>query len=161
MTAAQPFEEVFDRVFPRAVMVARRIVGDLSAAEDAAAEAFARAYVRWRKLQHSSYVDAWIIRTTVNIALDQLRRQSRAGLRQQLPVDTDAQIDVAEAVRRLPRRQKEAVILRFYADLAEEDIAREMRIALGTVKATLHKAKATLRSELESINQEPKSRYEP
>ena len=48
------------------------------------------------------------------------------------------------AIRRLPDRQREALVLRYYLDLSEEDIARTMRISRGTVKSTISRALSAL-----------------
>jgi RNA polymerase sigma factor (sigma-70 family) len=51
---------------------------------------------------------------------------------------------VLEAIRRLPDRQREALVLRYYLDLGEEEIARTMRISRGTVKSTTSRGLAAL-----------------
>src|SRR5688500_4191364 len=63
MAAGDPaFEDVFDRLFPRAVRLTHRILGDRAAAEDAAAEALARAYARWPRLRGVPWLDGWVLR---------------------------------------------------------------------------------------------------
>src|ERR671912_110211 len=74
------FEQAFDDVFPRARVLAYRILGNWSAAEDAAAEAFARLRLRWPKLGRTDYVEAWVLRVTTNVALDAARRRVPATL---------------------------------------------------------------------------------
>src|SRR5690348_1421785 len=71
------FEEVFGRLFDRAYRVAYRILGDAQDAEDAAAEAFARAHARWSKVGELPYCDAWILRVASNVAIDVARRRRR------------------------------------------------------------------------------------
>ena len=71
------FEAVFRDLLPTAIAAAQRILGERAAAEDAAAEAFARAYVAWRRVSALPYRDAWILRVTVNQAIDAARRRPR------------------------------------------------------------------------------------
>ncbi len=71
------FDEVFPELFLSAFHVARRILGDVTDSEDAAAEALARALRCWRRVGRLSYRDAWIMRVTANVALD--RFASSAG----------------------------------------------------------------------------------
>jgi RNA polymerase sigma factor (sigma-70 family) len=52
--------------------------------------------------------------------------------------------EVMQAVRRLPRRQREALVLRFYLDLSETEIAATMGISQGTVRSATHRALASL-----------------
>ncbi len=69
------FEEAFDELFPRAVGLATRLLGDRAAAEDVAAEAMARAYARWPKVSGLPYRDGWLLKVATNLAIDRLRRR--------------------------------------------------------------------------------------
>ncbi|HEX4493196.1 MAG TPA: sigma-70 family RNA polymerase sigma factor [Acidimicrobiia bacterium] len=147
------FEEAFDGLLASARAVARRLVGGGAAADDVAAEALARAYARWPKVRDLDYRDAWVMRVTANVALDTLRRARRMA-----PVDarhvTDPQADavtrlaLAEALRRLPRRQRDVVVLRYLADLSEADVAESLGVSAGTVKQHAHRALGALRRAL-------------
>ena len=55
---------------------------------------------------------------------------------------------VADAVRALPSPQREAVVLRYYLQATDHEIAATLKIAVGTVKSTLHRARARLKEEL-------------
>jgi RNA polymerase sigma-70 factor (sigma-E family) len=147
------FEEAFDGLFAAARAVARRLVGDGPAADDVAAEGLARAYARWSKVRDLDYRDAWVMRVTVNVALDTLRK-SRRSLPIEPPRVRDAVDDavtrlaLAEALRRLPRRQRDVVVLRYLADLSEADVAASLGVSAGTVKQHAHRALAALRRAL-------------
>ena len=69
------FEAAFDELFPRAVRLANRLLGDRAAAEDVAAEALARAYARWPKVGGLPYRDGWVLKVATNLAIDRLRRR--------------------------------------------------------------------------------------
>jgi RNA polymerase sigma factor (sigma-70 family) len=147
------YVEFFAAALPQAVAVARRITGDLAAAEDAAAEALARAYLRWAKLRSLPYRQAWVLRVAANEAIGTVRKQARRDriLRRQPPtppVETDRQArlpQVVDQIGRLPRRQREVVVLRFYADLSIDEVATALDISPGSVKSHLHRAVRTLR----------------
>ncbi len=150
----EPFEDVFRRVLPRAVKVARRILGNETRAEDAAAEALARAHASWHKLGSKTYCEAWILRVTANVAVDMSRRD-----RPTLPLDPEhaadedpsdaiSRVDLAAALAALPRRQREVIILQYLEGLSEAEIAEAMGVSPGTVKKNGFRARETLRKRL-------------
>ena len=147
----EAFEAFFRTLYPRAFSTAHRILGDRAAAEDAAAEAFARAFADWRNVGALYYRDAWVLRVTANVALDQIRRrapeQTPAGSPDVEGVATD-RVALATALRALPRRQREIVALRHLAGFSEAEIAGALGLAPGTVKTHGHRAMASLRARL-------------
>ena len=148
------FEEAFDELFRRAHQLARRILGDSILAEDVAAEALARAYARWPSIADLAWRDGWVLRVTTNLAIDATRRRGRS-----LPlIVSDAATDEGDAVavrmalvaalQSLPKRQREAITLRYVAGLGEAETARALGISAGTVKTHLHRGVAALRAHL-------------
>jgi RNA polymerase sigma-70 factor (sigma-E family) len=147
------FEEAFDALLAAARRIAVRLLGNGAEADDVAAEALARAYARWSKVRDLDYRDAWVMRVTANVALDVLRRSRRP-----LPPMATDEIDPAEAavtrlalahaLRRLPRRQRDVVVLRYLADLSEADVARSLGVSAGSVKQHAHRAIDALRRAL-------------
>ncbi|MDQ6945925.1 MAG: sigma-70 family RNA polymerase sigma factor [Actinomycetota bacterium] len=150
------YVDFFAAVLPKAVSAARRITGDLAAAEDAASEALAKAYLSWSKLCHLPYREAWLLRVATNEAIGAVRKQARRDriVRRQPPpppVAEDPQVDrqqVVDQIRRLPGRQREVVMLRYYADLSTDEVAAALGISAGAVKSHLHRALHTLRDRL-------------
>ncbi len=145
------FDDAFDRLYPQARALAHRVVRDAGSAEDVAAEALARAYSRWRRLSTTDHVDAWVLRVAGNLAIDAMRRKrpllSGAGV----TTDSDGialRLTLADALRQLPRRQREVLVLRFLADLRQHDVALALGITEGAVKAHAHRGLLTLRSRL-------------
>lgn len=152
----EPFEDVFRRVLPRAVKVARRILGNETRAEDAAAEALARAHASWNKVGSKTYCDAWILRVTANVAVDMSRRDRHlihTGLDPQSSDTGDAEgalsrVDLAAALAALPKRQREVIILQYLEGLSEAEIAQAMGVSPGTVKKNGFRARESLRKKL-------------
>jgi RNA polymerase sigma factor (sigma-70 family) len=155
---SETFEEVFRRVLPRAVRVAERILGNGLQAEDAAAEAFARAHASWRKVGSSDYCDAWILRVTANVAVDMHRSRRRIlsiGLSLSRSTDREAEpesrlqsVALGAALARLPRRQREVIVLRYLEDMSEVDVAKALGVSVGTVKKDGFRARETLRKTI-------------
>ena len=129
------------------------ILGRRDDAEDCAQEALARALVRWRTVE--PYATAWVARVATNQALDRVRRSGRASLvadagvgRSSADPVSDRRRDLVVALRALPRRQREAVALRYLVDLPEADAASAMGCSLGTIKSTTARGLERLRAEL-------------
>jgi RNA polymerase sigma-70 factor (sigma-E family) len=146
------FEAFFVDTYPQARRLATRIVGNPAAAEDVAAEALARACVRWRSLSRSSYREAWVLRVATNLAIDSVRRRPRwlspAGVRGPEEPVTD-RVVLGAALAKLPRRQRQVVTLRYLLDLPEAEVAELLGIARGTVKASCSHAVAAMREVLQ------------
>lgn len=150
----QDFDAFFREIYPRACRAARRVSRDESAAEDAALEAMTRAFVRWPRLRSLPYRDAWVLRVAINEALGELRRAERRSAPVRL-VSSDGsdvledvittRLALAAALRRLPRRQREAIELRYLADFSEDDTAAALGLSNGAVKSHLHRAAKSLR----------------
>jgi RNA polymerase sigma-70 factor (ECF subfamily) len=153
-----PDDPAFDAFFvahlPAVHRVAARIVGPGPAAEDVAVEAMARAFSHWSSVRSMAYPRAWVVRVATNIALDEARRR-----RPRLPAPTLSDPPSEEVVLRhslvasllrLPRRQREVVVLRYIADMSEQEVADNLGLSTGTVKTHLHRALPRLRTELES-----------
>src|SRR5262249_55727563 len=126
--------------------------GDHAEAEDLSQEAFCRAYARWDRIGRYDDPAAWVIRVAWNLAVSRWRRGRllRRWHRELAPDPTiglhTAHIDIVRALARLPSGQRQAVVLHYIADMPVAEIATFMGVAEGTVKAWLHRARATLRA---------------
>lgn len=130
-------------------------VGDRVLAEDLVAEAFARAWASWRKVRRHPAPQAWVVRTAYNLHVSWWRRRRREvrldGHDAEAATDgADTGVDatVIAALRRLPARQRDVVVLRVFLDLDTQATARLLGIATGTVTAHLSRAVAALRAQL-------------
>ena len=124
-------------------------------AEDQVAEAFARAWLSWRKVRRHPAPRAWVVRTALNAGVSWWRRRAR-----ELPLaghdaadaarELDGGLDAAvlTALRHLPDRQREVIALRVFLDLDTDTIAGQLGIAPATVRVHLSRAVTTLRCEL-------------
>jgi RNA polymerase sigma-70 factor (sigma-E family) len=147
------FAGCFEELYRVAYRAAYGVLGDRAEAEDCAQEASARALVRWKRVH--GYGQAWVARVSVNLALDRIRATKRADrLRRQADTATDRfelaarRRDLATALAALPKRQREAVVLRYLVDLPEADTAGAMGCSIGTVKSTVARGLDKLRVEL-------------
>jgi RNA polymerase sigma factor (sigma-70 family) len=142
------YDEFFRRVLPRAVAVAWRVTGERTSAEDAAVEALARAHLRWTRVGPLPWRDAWVLRVAGREALRQLPKTPAPAPVSVVGDETESvalRQALGDALRRLPRRQREAVVLRYLADLSESDVGLALGIRQGTVKTHVHRGLAALR----------------
>lgn len=144
------FEQQFEVLFDAAMAPALRILRSVPAAEDVAAEVLARTYADWRRLAGESWLPAWVTRVSTNLAIDQVRRSKRRlpEVHRAPSGELEVRLDLAEAVARLPRRQREAVSLRYFADLSEQDVAALMDVSTGSVKKHVSRGLRSIRNDL-------------
>ncbi|MEA3075660.1 MAG: hypothetical protein QOF60_568 [Actinomycetota bacterium] len=146
-----------------AYRVAERLLASPADAEDAAAEALARMHASWAKVDGRPWREAWLVRVTTNVAIDQIRRRRPAMAwaptgDQPVVTTTDAvatRMALVEALRRLPRRQREVVVLRHLAGYPEAAVAEQLRVSVGSVKRHSHRALASLRGLLRDLDVDP------
>lgn len=158
------FEQLFDSLYLRAYALAHRITGDQFAAEDATAEAFARAYADWRRLESLQHREAWILRVTANVAIDGVRRRRPISLPEELEGDTDGdaatwdlRVELVESLDSLPGRQRQAVALRYLGGLSEREAASALHISTNTLKTHVRRGLAALRVRLRDESPEAAS----
>jgi RNA polymerase sigma factor (sigma-70 family) len=150
-TDAASWRELYFREYPRLLRALLAMGGDSDAAEDAAQEAFVRAYSYG--LDRIETPRAWLLVVGSRELFKQRRRLARqeslTDLERSAPSGAfEAVAERAEllgALRRLPERQRSVVVARFYYGLSYEEIAEAFEIKSGTVGATLHQALQTLR----------------
>ncbi len=129
-----------------------------AAAEDAVQEALARAWERSERGEHIESLPAWVTTVSLNLARSGLRRlraerraKERLGVWEAgsgaTSVATD-RIDVRRALAALPRRQREATVLRYYLGLGVDEVAAAMGAPEGTAKSLLSRARSALAAAL-------------
>ena len=148
------FAEFFQASWEPCLRAVVASTGSVQLAEDQVAEAFARAWLSWRKVRRHPAPRAWVVRTALNTGASWWRRRIRelplAGHDAAAPGDVDYGLDAAllTALRHLPDRQREVIALRVFLDLDIDTIAGHLGIAPGTVRVHLSRAVTTLRHEL-------------
>jgi RNA polymerase sigma-70 factor (ECF subfamily) len=144
--------ELCEREHPVLVGALGLYLGDRAEAEDIAQEALIRLIQRW-PLDGVENPGAWAMRVAFNLATSSFRRRMvhRKAMDQlqrhrvALPADTAEALAVRRAVLDLPERQRQAIVLRYFADLPVRDTARVMKCPEGTVKTLVHQAIKSLR----------------
>jgi RNA polymerase sigma-70 factor (ECF subfamily) len=145
------YAEHYASVF-RGLAVAFR---DPSLAEDAAQEAFTRAYTRWGRVGAMERPAGWAYDVAVRVARRRRREllgdsgSGRGSHARDVADDVVDRVTMQAAIDALPLRQRVALVLRHYADLPLDDIADAMGCAVGTVKSTLNAAHTRLHVELD------------
>lgn len=128
--------------------------GDTAAAEDLVQNTLVRTYVSWRKVRDPGLRDAYVRRIMVRLAARPSRRPTPVERLPEPAPDRSHEHGYAERdaissyLAVLPARQRAVVVLRYYEDLSEREIADVLGCAPGTVKAHASRALATLRAQL-------------
>ena len=127
------------------------MLGDRPAAEDVVQDAFCGLYTHWRRLSDPAKALPYLRSAVLNGCRNHRRRGYRAGREPAGWEHAESAVLLAEehrevlaGLQRLPARQCEALVLRFYLELAEPEIAQTMGISRGTVKSTTSRALAAL-----------------
>jgi RNA polymerase sigma factor (sigma-70 family) len=146
-------ETLYRSEYRRFLRVATAILRDETRAVDAVQEAFASALRRQRQFRGEGPLEAWVWRMVVNAALKERGRPRHTELADSEVAASLAEepTPVAEAIARLPERQRLALFLRYYADLDYESIATALQVSSGTVGATLNAAHTSLRRLLQEV----------
>jgi RNA polymerase sigma-70 factor (ECF subfamily) len=155
------FQEAFPGLFLTAYHVSYRVLGDVTRAEDAAAEALARTLVSWRRVGRLEHRSAWVARVAGNVAIDEVRRLRR---RRERPVETGGvpadtteeatlRLALGAALAGLSTRQREVIALRYLADLDEAEVSRALGISVNSGKKHAMRGKAALRARLGTLQE--------
>lgn len=154
-TAGGSFDGWYRAEHPRVLGLLTVVAGDADVAREVTAEAFVRALERWDRVATMESPAAWTYRVAVNLLRRRLRRaafERRLLPEEPAPVPSPAiEPELWDAVRSLPVRQRTAVALRYVCDLPQGEIAAVMRVAPGTISATLTAARRRLAAELRPL----------
>jgi RNA polymerase sigma-70 factor (sigma-E family) len=142
------------------VRLAAFLTGDRDNAEEVVQDAYVSVHGSWRRLRELDKAEAYLRTAVVNASRSRLRRRQVAQRHRPEPQRDVASAEsfavehaqreaVLEALRALPRRQREAVVLRYYGDLSEAQTAAAMGCSTGAVKSHTSRAMAALRPLLE------------
>lgn len=157
----EAFTALASRSLPRLVGTAGLILGGRDAAEDAVQESLVRAWRDLPSLRDPERFEAWLYRVLMRACHDEARRARRLtradAVVEPLGVASDhaaamAERDAIDAVlRRLSLEQRTVLVLRYYLDLSNEDIAVALGLPRGTVKSRVNRALGAMRAELAAV----------
>lgn len=141
---------------PALLRTAYLLTGDRYDAEDLLQTALAKTYLAWGRIREHGALDGYVRRTMVNTNTSWWRR--RRHLTEHPVAEPPERVDSTDqagatvladvlwqALGRLPKRQRAALVLRFYEDLSEAETAAALGISVGTVKSTTSRGLARLR----------------
>jgi RNA polymerase sigma factor (sigma-70 family) len=146
-----------EREQPKLIGVLSLYCGDRALAEELAQEALARTCLKWRRVRDMRSPEAWVHRVAINLANSYFRRRAaemRAQRRSEydqirpVPPDSTDVLAVRRAISALPRRQRAALVLRYYADLPVAEVAELMQCPENTVKTLTRRALLALGESL-------------
>ena len=145
------FEEFYREEYPAVFRATFAFCGNRELAQDSTQEAFSRALARWQRLKVNSWAGGWVMTTSFNLCRKQLRRRlaRSATSAPAQEIDIGGRLDIIEALRRLPDRQRQAVILFYLSDHPVSAVADLMGISDGAVKSHLSRAREALKGSLE------------
>jgi RNA polymerase sigma-70 factor (sigma-E family) len=141
------------------------LTGDNELAQELVQEAFALPIGRWNAIRDRNAIRSYLRRSVVNLAQKSWRKRTnerayleRHAAREQnvaaAPSDFETFDELQELLRKLPFKQQAAIVLRYYEDLPEREIARLLGCAVGTVKSALARGLDAMRIELEGHSHE-------
>ncbi|HWF80997.1 MAG TPA: SigE family RNA polymerase sigma factor [Streptosporangiaceae bacterium] len=134
------------------------LTGHLADAEDLVQSTLAKTYQAWNRIEDRKALDGYVRRAMVNTHISWWRRRKvdeypTDEIPDQPVADTSASSEMHDSLRRaidrLPHRMRAAVVLRFFEDMTEAEVADVLGVSLGTVKSTVSRAVAKLRSDAE------------
>jgi RNA polymerase sigma-70 factor (sigma-E family) len=138
------------------------LTGNRADAEDLVQAALAKTYLNWHRIHDRAALDGYVHRAMVNTHISWWRRRRLEeyptdDIPEQAVDDCTHDSEVQDAVRRalerLPRRMRAAVVLRYFEDMSEAEVANVLGVSVGTVKSTVSRAVAKLRidSDLQGV----------
>ncbi|GGM70731.1 RNA polymerase sigma factor [Thermopolyspora flexuosa] len=150
---------------PVLLRMALHLAGNSTDAEDLLQAALMKTYLAWDRINDRRAIDGYVRRAMVNINISWWRRRKL----EEYPSDEIPDVPVPDggaahgrafelleqALDRLPNRQRTAILMRYYEDMTEPEIAKALGISVGTVKSTVSRAMAKLRGDLKVPAQAP------
>lgn len=157
--AERSFHRFFEEHHAELSRLAYLLTGEPAVADDLAADAFVEMWRHWERVEAADSPKAYARGIVTNLVRQWIKRQTRerAGLlglgRLRHPEEADplAVLDVRAALRRLPPRRRECVVLRYAFDVPEREVAELLGISLGAVKSQTSRGAAQLSTYLQDL----------
>lgn len=149
--------------YRKLVRTAALLLDDTGLSEEVVQDAYLKVHAAWPRLRDQQAAEAYLRTSVVNLSRSRMRRRMvaqkhppkpmpDAASAEQRAIDTLERERVIRALRSLPKRQQECLVLRYYADLSEAQIAASMGISKGAVKSHASRGMAALRERLEATS---------
>lgn len=143
------FDSLYQTEYAPMVKLAQGLVDSVEQAEEIVQDAFAKVFERWNRLRDPG---GYLRVSVVNGARSTLRKRQvsrRIGLQRHAETVSGERHYLIDALDQLPVRQKTVLVLRFYADMSEKEIAETLNVRPGTVKSSTSRGLIKLRKSLE------------
>ena len=146
------FDDFYTASFQRITGQVYAMIGNRDEAQECVQEAFVRAWAHRRKLERAEHPEAWVRTTAYRLAVSRWRRVQRGkrptdravGPSLETAAPSEAHVALVAALKQLPEAQRQALVLHHIADLPVHDVAREVGVPEGTIKARLSRGRAAL-----------------
>jgi RNA polymerase sigma-70 factor (ECF subfamily) len=157
VTRAAEFDEFYAYSYGRVFGQLYAMTGDVAMAEDAAAEAFARAWQRWSSVRRADSSEAWVRTVAVRVAISAWRKSQNRRAAHWRSAEQQADppglgpdhVALVQALRELPAGQRQAIVLHYFADAPVRQIAHDLGVSEGTVKSWLARGRRALGERLD------------
>lgn len=170
----EAFGEIVDIYKNSVYQLCYRMLGNRHEAEDAAQEAFIRAYTNIQSFNQELKFSTWLFRIATNLSIDRMRKKKpnqyldaevagKEGLTlySQIPSDTplpeieleslELQETVHKEILKLPEKYRSAIILKYIDELSLNEISEILGLPIGTVKTRIHRGREALRQQLRYV----------
>jgi RNA polymerase sigma-70 factor (sigma-E family) len=159
--ADEAVSQLYGAHYTRLVRLATLLLRDQGAAEEVVQDCFVAMHGRWGRLREPDKAAAYLRSAVVNRSRSALRRRAATARHEPAPlgvhqsaeqsvIDRERRAEVLAALDALSERQREVLVLRYYLDLSEADIADTLRISRGAVKSHSSRGLAALRTTWEA-----------
>jgi len=151
MKNAESFDDFYHATRNRLLHQMYAMTGSLADAQDCVQEAYARAWQRWDQVSEHASPEAWLRTVAWRIAASRWRKvkngvaaMARHGPPSHAPEPSPDNVALVAALKQIPEAQRRAIVLHHLGGLSVEEVATEMQVATGTIKARLSRGRAAL-----------------
>ncbi len=153
----QEFDDFYSASFARITGQLYAMIGDRDEAQECVQEAFVRAWSHRRKLERAEHPEAWVRTTAYRLAVSRWRRtklaKRPADRALSAPFSTapadENRVALVSALKQLPEAQRQALVLHHLCDLPVQEVAREVGVPEGPIKARLSRGRTALAALLD------------
>ena len=150
MTRASSFVDLYRDRYDPMVRLAYLLVGDAAVAEELVQDAFVKVHRHWGSVEHpNAYLRTAVVNTCRSWGRRRAREQDHQRRRLEAVPDPELVADeMWDVLATLPERQRSAIVMRFYEDMPEAEVAAVLRCRPNTVRTLVHRGLAALRREV-------------